>query len=142
FRALGAQFRELEQNRTSLELKTMELQQTADALRKSERRLTEKSQLLETTLEHMDQGIMVVDTDRMVPLCNRRAVEIMGLPPELMAVQPHFDGATGGPPNHSTRFRRPQDMPDGRCGSCSLKTTRSISSSSRCCSARLPIKSM
>ena len=91
FRALGAQFRELEQNRTSLELKTMELQQTADALRKSERRLTEKSQLLETTLEHMDQGIMVVDTDRMVPLCNRRAVEIMGLPPELMAVQPHFD---------------------------------------------------
>jgi hypothetical protein len=61
FRALGAQFRELEENRKSLELKTIELQQTADALRKSERRLTEKSQLLETTLEHMDQGIMVVD---------------------------------------------------------------------------------
>ena len=69
----------------------MELQQTAHALRKSERRLTEKSQLLETTLEHMDQGIMVVDADRMVPLCNRRAVEILDLPPELMAVQPHFD---------------------------------------------------
>jgi signal transduction histidine kinase len=91
FRTLGAQFRELEQNRASLELKTMELQQTAHALRKSERRLTEKSQLLETTLEHMDQGIMVVDADRMVPLCNRRAVEILDLPPELMAVQPHFD---------------------------------------------------
>ncbi len=91
FRVLGAQFRELEQNRASLELNTVELQQTADALRKSERRLTEKSQLLETTLEHMDQGIMVVDADRMVPLCNRRAIEIMGLPPELMAVQPHFD---------------------------------------------------
>ncbi|HMD66565.1 MAG TPA: response regulator [Stellaceae bacterium] len=91
FRALGAQFRELEQNRASLELKTTELQQTADALRKSERRLTEKSQLLETTLEHMNQGIMVVDADRMVPLCNRRAIEIMDLPPELMAVHPHFD---------------------------------------------------
>jgi len=91
FRELGAQFRELEQNRASLELNTMELQQTADALRKSERRLTEKSQLLETTLENMDQGIMVVDADRMVPLCNRRAIEIMDLPPELMAVQPHFD---------------------------------------------------
>ena len=91
FRELGAQFRELEQNRASLELNTMELQQTADALRKSERRLTEKSQLLETTLENMDQGIMVVDADRMVPLGNRRAIEIMDLPPELMAVQPHFD---------------------------------------------------
>ncbi|MBV8505295.1 MAG: response regulator, partial [Alphaproteobacteria bacterium] len=91
FRELGAQFRELEKNRASLELNTKELQQTADALRKSERRLTEKSQLLETTLENMDQGIMVVDADRMVPLCNRRAIEIMDLPPELMAAQPHFD---------------------------------------------------
>ena len=91
FRELGAQFRELEENWASLELNTKELQQTADALRKSERRLTEKSQLLEATLENMDQGIMVVDADRMVPLCNRRAIEIMDLPPELMAVQPHFD---------------------------------------------------
>jgi signal transduction histidine kinase/CheY-like chemotaxis protein len=91
FAELGVQFRELEQNRASLELNTMELQQSADALRKSERRLTEKSQLLETTLEHMDQGILVVDADRMVPVCNRRAIEIMELPPELMAVQPHFD---------------------------------------------------
>src|ERR1700731_3192640 len=91
FRELGTQFRELEQNRASLELNTIELQQTADALRKSERRLTEKSQLLETTLEHMDQVILVVDAERMVPLCNRRAIEIMDLPPELMAVQPHFD---------------------------------------------------
>jgi signal transduction histidine kinase/DNA-binding response OmpR family regulator len=91
FRALSVQFRELEQNRASLEFKTAESQQAADALRRSERRLTEKSQLLETTLEHMDQGIMVVDADRMVPLCNRRAIEIMDLPPELMAVGPHFD---------------------------------------------------
>jgi signal transduction histidine kinase len=91
FRALSAQFRELGENRASLEAKTSELQQTADALRKSERRLTEKSQLLETTLEHMDQGIMVVDADRMVPLCNHRAIEIMELPEELMASHPRFD---------------------------------------------------
>src|SRR5205823_2238668 len=48
-RALGSQFRELEQNRASLEVKNRELQQIADALRQSERRLSEKSQLLETT---------------------------------------------------------------------------------------------
>jgi hypothetical protein len=40
FRALGAKFRELEHNRTNLETKTFELQQTADALRESEHRLT------------------------------------------------------------------------------------------------------
>jgi signal transduction histidine kinase len=91
FRALGVQLRELNQNRATLEAKTSELQQTADVLRKSERRLTEKSQLLETTLEHMDQGIMVVDADRIVRLCNRRAIEILDLPKELMEAHPHFD---------------------------------------------------
>ena len=91
FRTLSAKFRELLHNRANLEAKTFELQQTADALRESEHRLTVKSQLLETTLEHMDQGIMVVDANRMVPLCNRRAIEIMDLPPELMAAHPRFD---------------------------------------------------
>jgi signal transduction histidine kinase/DNA-binding response OmpR family regulator len=91
FRTLGAQLRELERSRTSLETKTSELQETADALRESERRLGEKSHLLETTLEHMAQGIMVVDADRMVALCNRRAIEIMELPEELMASHPRFD---------------------------------------------------
>jgi PAS domain-containing protein len=91
FRALNRQLRELERNRTSLETRTSELQQTADALRESERRLTQKSQLLETTLEHMDQGIMVVDASRIVALCNSRAIEIMELPEELMASHPKFD---------------------------------------------------
>jgi signal transduction histidine kinase/DNA-binding response OmpR family regulator len=91
FRTLSGKFRELERNRANLEAKTAELQQTADALRDSERRLSEKSHLLETTLEHMDQGIMVVDANRMVPLCNRRAIEIMELPEELMASHPRFD---------------------------------------------------
>src|SRR5208283_3174008 len=61
YRVLNSQFRQIEENRASLEAKSSELQQTADALRRSEQHLTEKSQLLETTLEHMDQGIMVVD---------------------------------------------------------------------------------
>ena len=91
FRTLNTRLRELERSRASLENKTVQLQQTADALRVSERRLSEKSQLLETTLEHMDQGIMVVGPDRMVPLCNHRAIEIMELPEELMASHPRFD---------------------------------------------------
>jgi signal transduction histidine kinase/DNA-binding response OmpR family regulator/HPt (histidine-containing phosphotransfer) domain-containing protein len=91
FRALGAQFRQLEKNRASLEARTSELQQTADALRESQGRLSEKSQLLETTLDHMDEGILMIDAARRVPICNRRAIELMGFPSELMASRPGFD---------------------------------------------------
>ena len=91
FRALSAQFRELDQNRVNLEAKTVELQDTAHALRRSQQRLTEKSQLLETTLEHMDQGILVVDADGTVPICNGRAIEILELSEGLMASHPRFD---------------------------------------------------
>ncbi|MGC2204206.1 MAG: response regulator [Stellaceae bacterium] len=90
-RALSVRFRELERNRANLEAKTAELQRTADALRASERSLIEKSRLLETTVEHMGQGIMVVDADRTVALYNRRLIEIMELPEALMASHPRFD---------------------------------------------------
>jgi signal transduction histidine kinase/DNA-binding response OmpR family regulator len=84
FRQLSSQFRELERQRVVLESNARKLQQTADALR-------EKSQLLETTLAHLDQGIMVVDANRLVALCNQRVIEIMELPEELMASNPRFD---------------------------------------------------
>jgi signal transduction histidine kinase/DNA-binding response OmpR family regulator/HPt (histidine-containing phosphotransfer) domain-containing protein len=77
FRMLAAQFRQLEANRARLET--------------SERRLTEKSRLLETTLEHMDQGILMIDADRTVPVCNHRTREILDLPEDLMASYPRFD---------------------------------------------------
>jgi signal transduction histidine kinase len=56
----------------------------------SERRLAEKSALLEATLEHMDQGLLVVAPDQTVPVCNRRAVELLDLPPALMASRPRW----------------------------------------------------
>jgi signal transduction histidine kinase/DNA-binding response OmpR family regulator/HPt (histidine-containing phosphotransfer) domain-containing protein len=91
FWKLGAQFRQLEENQASLEAKTTELQLTAEALTSTEQHLTEKSLLLETTLEHMDQGILMIDAKRRVPVCNRRAIELMDLPPELMASRPYYD---------------------------------------------------
>ncbi|MBV8653537.1 MAG: PAS-domain containing protein [Alphaproteobacteria bacterium] len=57
----------------------------------TERMLAEKSAILEATLQTMDQGLMVVSADRTVPLCNARAIELLSLPPELMARQPRFD---------------------------------------------------
>jgi PAS domain S-box-containing protein len=63
----------------------------AEALRASESRLAEKTAILEATLEHMEQGILMIDGQLTVPVCNRRAIEIMGFPPELIARRPAFE---------------------------------------------------
>jgi two-component system sensor histidine kinase/response regulator len=62
-----------------------------DSLRASEARLTEKSRALEITLGNMDQGLLMVTPDRLVPVCNRRAVELLDLPPDVMAGGYRFD---------------------------------------------------
>ena len=58
--------------------------------RESQTLLTEKSRMLEATLERMEQGVMMVSADMVVEVCNRRAIELLGLPPELMASKPTF----------------------------------------------------
>jgi signal transduction histidine kinase/ActR/RegA family two-component response regulator len=58
--------------------------------RDSEALLAEKSRILEVTLERMEQGVMMVNADRVVEVCNRRAIELLELPPELMASKPTF----------------------------------------------------
>jgi diguanylate cyclase (GGDEF)-like protein len=58
--------------------------------RDSEALMTAKSALFEATLQRMDQGVLMVSRDRVVEVCNRRAVELLGLPPALMASKPAF----------------------------------------------------
>jgi diguanylate cyclase (GGDEF)-like protein len=67
------------------------LVKSAEALRNSERVAAEKSELLETTLDHMDQGLMMIATDDTVAVCNRRAMDLLDLPAELMCRQPRWD---------------------------------------------------
>ncbi len=45
--------------------------------------LREKSALLEIALENINQGIMMVDADGRVTVVNQRAIELLGLPPEI-----------------------------------------------------------
>jgi diguanylate cyclase (GGDEF)-like protein len=45
---------------------------------------------LETVLERMEQGVMMINADGVVEVCNRRAVELLDLPPQLMAARPAF----------------------------------------------------
>jgi diguanylate cyclase (GGDEF)-like protein len=73
---------------TIIEISQRRIQEQVDAARRSEARLAEQSALLETTLDHMNQGLMMVDAAGVVAVCNRRAMEILELPPALMAAHP------------------------------------------------------
>jgi diguanylate cyclase (GGDEF)-like protein len=48
-------------------------------------RLAASRRVLLVTLEHMNQGILMIDAKGRVPVVNRRAVELLDLPPALLA---------------------------------------------------------
>ncbi len=76
-RALLRQFRRLERSQAALEAANAELTRTAREL--------------EMTLSTMDQGLMMVTPDHHVAICNDRAIELLGLPRELLRDRPPFD---------------------------------------------------
>ena len=47
-----------------------------------------KTIMLEATLGNMDEGIIMVDADDRIPLLNRRALELLGLPEEFTRLNP------------------------------------------------------
>jgi len=103
FRQLAVQFRQLADSRqamadradelqraqTRLTSQTSELRATTAALRQSQVVAAEQSRMLETTLEHMEQGIMMISADQVIVVCNRRARELLDLPETLMRGRPH-----------------------------------------------------
>ncbi|HYM03521.1 MAG TPA: PAS domain S-box protein, partial [Stellaceae bacterium] len=68
-----------------------ERHEAAAALLESEARLNQKSALLELTLEHMSQGITMIDAQGRVQVTNRRARELLELPEDLLADHPSFE---------------------------------------------------
>lgn len=73
---------------TIIETAQRRIRDQVDSARNNEARLAEQSALLETTLEHMNQGLMMVDAAGMIAVCNRRAIEILELPAAMMAGHP------------------------------------------------------
>jgi diguanylate cyclase (GGDEF)-like protein len=61
------------------------------ALRRQFARLEASEERLDIALQSMDQGLVMVDAERRVAVCNRRAIEILGLPSPLMAAHPPLD---------------------------------------------------
>ncbi|TXN01106.1 EAL domain-containing protein [Methylobacterium sp. WL64] len=59
-------------------------------IRRTEQRLQETSTLLTNTLNTMDQGLLMVDADGIVQVCNARAIELLELPAALMQSNPSF----------------------------------------------------
>ena len=57
----------------------------------SETRLKEKSRALEVTLENIDQGLLMMGPDGIILVCNRRAVELLDLPEEVLSGTYRFD---------------------------------------------------
>ncbi|HEV2602363.1 MAG TPA: PAS domain S-box protein [Microvirga sp.] len=62
----------------------LRLHEAKAAIAARELRLQEQSGLLEATLEHMDQGLIMIDGDDRVRVCNKRAVELLDLPAAVM----------------------------------------------------------
>jgi signal transduction histidine kinase/DNA-binding response OmpR family regulator len=97
FWAVADQFRRVARSESALAQRNQEqeaarvrLESQAEALRRSEADAAEKSAALNTALEYMDQGIMMVNADRVVAVCNAHAIEMLNLPPALMTAQPPF----------------------------------------------------
>ncbi|WP_018260357.1 ATP-binding protein [Methylobacterium sp. WSM2598] len=59
-------------------------------VRAAEAEARASADLLAVTLENMDQGLMMIDADDRVQVCNRRALELLDLPPAFMARKPTF----------------------------------------------------
>ncbi|AWB22292.1 PAS domain-containing protein [Methylobacterium currus] len=60
------------------------------ARRTAEAALQRKKALLDATLANMDQGVLVIDAAGLVQLCNERAIDLLGLPPDYRHDHPAF----------------------------------------------------
>ena len=68
---------------------------TAEALAASERRLEEVTAILDTALAHIGEGILVIDADRRIPICNGRAIELLDLDAAALENRVSFDELAG-----------------------------------------------
>jgi PAS domain S-box-containing protein len=55
------------------------------------RQLARQTALLQATLENMDQGLVVVDEEGTIAICNRKAMALLDLPASLMNARPRTE---------------------------------------------------
>jgi len=59
--------------------------------RATKARLAEQSALVHAMLDRIETGIVLVDAEGTIEVCNRRAIDLLGLPEAVMARRPAFD---------------------------------------------------
>jgi diguanylate cyclase (GGDEF)-like protein len=82
-RMVRRQFRRLRESEASLGAHNLELTRLSSELRDSQDQLQAKSSELKTTLDTMDQGLMMIDKKGMIIVCNRRATQLLDIPVEF-----------------------------------------------------------
>jgi signal transduction histidine kinase len=70
---------------------TVVLQTEITGVKRREPELAEKTALLSATLDHMEQGLLVLDADRHIKIWNERWLELMELPRALVDVGRPFE---------------------------------------------------
>ncbi|RYY17051.1 MAG: hypothetical protein EON55_03080, partial [Alphaproteobacteria bacterium] len=81
----------LERHRADLLLAHDRLTQQSLQLKASEATLAERTGVLDTTLQHIDQGVLMIDAAGVVVVHNHQVIEMLDLPAELLAARPNFD---------------------------------------------------
>ncbi len=85
------------------------------------RQLARQTALLQATLDNMDQGLVVVDDQQRLAICNPRAMEMLDLPASLIATHPLAEDVialqvAGGEfinmPNHPQARQLPRSFSD------------------------------
>jgi diguanylate cyclase (GGDEF)-like protein len=96
-RALTTQLHRLERSEAFLVKQNETLQQAQERMRVqaavlsfNQSELAEKTAILETTLDTMDQGLLTVNGEGRVTIYNRRVLELLDLPEGLLAGKPAF----------------------------------------------------
>ena len=74
-----------------LKRRQQRLLRAEERARESVARAAEKSALLDAMLDRLDAAVVMVDPRGIVEVCNRRAVELLGLSEAQMASRPAFD---------------------------------------------------
>lgn len=70
---------------------SLQLEAVGAALKASEAALEERTGVLDTTLQHIDQGVLMIDAAGIVVVHNQQVVEMLDLPAKLLAARPNFD---------------------------------------------------
>ena len=55
------------------------------------REVSDQATLIRATLDNMDQGLMLIEAQGTVPICNQRALDLLDLPAAFMAARPSFE---------------------------------------------------